>query len=147
MNNYIIFSVLGLFLFSGFAPCAMAADARQKIEMPPMMQEHMLNNMRDHLRALQEFQAALAEKDFDKVADIAEQRLGLSSLEAHGAAHMAPYMPKPMQDIGTEMHRAASRLARTAQEAAVKGDVSPVLAGFAAVLQQCVACHSAYRIK
>ena len=87
-------------------------------------------------------QAALAKKDFDQAADIAEQRLGLSSLEAHGAAHMAPYMPKPMQDIGTDMHRAASRFARTAQEAAVKGDMSPVFAGLAGVLRQCVACHT-----
>jgi len=115
--------------------------------MPPMMQEHMLGNMRDHLRALQEIEAALAKKDFDKVADIAEQRLGLSSLEAHGAAHMAPYMPKPMQDIGTAMHRAASRLAQTAQEAAVEGDMAPVQEGLAALLRQCVACHETYRLR
>ncbi len=131
-----------------FAPLSAAAqDARQLVKLPPMMQEHMLNNMRDHLRALTDIQTALAQKDFNKAADIAEQRLGLSSLEAHGAAHMAPYMPKPMQDIGTEMHRAASRFARTAQEAAVKGDMSPVFAGLASVLQQCVACHTTYRIR
>jgi cytochrome c556 len=128
-------------------PTADAQGARQKVELPPMMQEHMLDNMRDHLRALTAIQAALAKKDFDAAADLAEQRLGLSSLEAHGAAHMAPYMPKPMQDIGTEMHRAASRFARTAQEAAVKGDMSPVFAGLAGVLRQCVACHATYRIR
>ncbi len=134
-------------MLSFSVPSVMAADARQKIDMPPMMQEHMLDNMRDHLRALQEIEAALTKNDFDKVADIAEQRLGLSSLEAHGAAHMAPYMPKPMQDIGTAMHRAASRLAQTAQEAAVKGNMAPVQAGLAALLQQCVACHETYRLR
>ncbi len=134
-------------MLSFSVPSVMAADARQKIDMPPMMQEHMLGNMRDHLRALQEIEAALAKNDLDKVADIAEQRLGLSSLEAHGAAHMAPYMPKPMQDIGTAMHRAASRLAQTAQEAAVKGNMAPVQAGLAALLQQCVACHETYRLR
>ncbi|HYA37290.1 MAG TPA: hypothetical protein VEI74_03340 [Candidatus Methylomirabilis sp.] len=139
--------VLGVFLLVLAVPCAMAADARQKIEMPPMMQEHMLGNMRDHLRTLQEIEAALAKKDFDKVADIAEQRLGLSSLEAHGAAHLVPYMPKPMQDIGTSMHRAASRLSQTAQEAAVKGGMAPVQEALAAVLQQCVACHETYRLR
>lgn len=126
---------------------AAAQDARQKVDLPPMMQEHMLNNMRDHLQALTDIEAALAKKDFDRAADIAEQRLGLSSLEAHGAAHMAPYMPKPMQDIGTEMHRAASRFARVAQEAPVKGDMSPVFAGLSGVLRQCVACHTTYRIR
>jgi cytochrome c556 len=122
-------------------------DARQKVELPAMMQEHMLSNMREHLRALQEIQTALAQHEFDQAADTAEQRLGMSSLEAHDAAHMAPYLPKPMQDIGTEMHRAASRFARTAQEAAVKSDLSPVLAGYSEVLQQCNACHSSYRIR
>ena len=147
MKKQFLFPVLGTILLSMSAPCAMAADARQKIEMPPMMQEHMLGNMRDHLRALREIEAALAKKDFDKVADVAEQRLGLSSLEAHGATHMAPYMPKPMQDIGTAMHRAASRLAQTAQEAAVKGEAAPVQEGLAALLRQCVACHETYRLR
>ena len=147
MKQPLRFPILGVFLLSISTPCAMAADARQKIDMPPMMQEHMLGNMRDHLRTLQEIEAALAKKDFDKAADIAEQRLGLSSLEAHGAAHMAPYMPKPMQDIGTAMHRAASRLAQTAQEAAVKGDMAPVQQGLSALLQQCVACHETYRLR
>lgn len=124
-----------------------ADDARQKVAMPPMMQEHMFNNMRDHLRALQEIQAALARSDFDQAADIAERRLGMSSLETHGAAHMAPYMPTAMQKIGTEMHRAASRFARVAQEAAVKGDMAPVLDGYSRLLLQCIACHESYRIK
>jgi cytochrome c556 len=130
-----------------FAPPAMAQDARQKVEMPPMMQEHMLGNMRDHLQTLTDIEAALAKRDFDKAAEVAEQRLGLSSLEAHGAAHLAPYMPKPMQDIGTAMHRAASRFARVAQEAAVKGDMSPVFAGLSEMLRQCVACHATYRLR
>lgn len=126
---------------------AMALDARQKIDMPEMMREHMLGNMRDHLQALQEIQGALARNEFGRAADIAEQRIGMSSLETHGATHMAPYMPKPMQDIGTEMHRAASRFARTAQEASVKGDMSTVFEAYSRILQQCVACHSAYKVK
>ena len=126
---------------------ANAGDARQPVKLPETMREHMLGNMRDHLRALQEIQAALARSDFAKAADIAETRLGMSSLEAHGAAHMAPYMPKPMQDTGTEMHRAASRFARTAQEASVKGELSPVFDSYSKILEQCVACHSGYRAK
>lgn len=133
----------GLLLVSPL--CASATDARQKIEMPSMMQEHMLDNMRDHLHALQEIQAALAKSDFDKAADIAEQRLGMSSLETHGAAHMAPYMPKAMQDIGTQMHQAASRFALAAQDASADGSVAKAVAALSAVTTQCVACHAAFR--
>ncbi len=47
---------------------------------------------------------------------LAEQRVGMNSLGLHGAAHMAPFMPLPMQEIGTSMHRAASRLAIVLQD-------------------------------
>jgi hypothetical protein len=113
-------------LFIG--PTALAApDARVAVELPPPMRAHMLANMRDHLAALHEIQAALARDEAGRAAQIAEQRIGMSSLESHGAGHMAPYMPKPMQDIGTAMHRAASRFARAAEEASVRRDLRPAL--------------------
>lgn len=106
------------------------------------MRVHMLGNMRDHLQALSEIQAALAAKQLDRAADIAETRIGMTSLASHGAAHMAQYMPKGMQDIGTEIHYTASRLARTAQE----GDGQKALENLALITQQCVACHAGYRV-
>jgi cytochrome c556 len=60
---------------------------------------------------------------------------------------MAPYMPKSMQDIGTAMHRAASRFARVAEEAGVRRDLRPALQALSEVTQQCVACHAGYRLK
>ncbi len=124
-----------------------SADARQVVSFPEPMRQHTLANMRDHLLALQEIDAALSEGAFDKASAVAEQRLGMSSLEAHGAAHLAPFMPKGMQDIGTQMHRAASRFAVEAQNASVSNDVKPALGSLAVVMQQCVACHAAYRMK
>ena len=126
---------------------AWAADMRQAIELPPTMREHMLANMRDHLTALTEIQSALAAGKYEQAADIAENRIGMSSLEKHGAAHMAPYMPKAMQDIGTSMHRAASRFARLAQEAAVNNDLAPALGALGELTRQCVACHAGFAIR
>jgi len=60
---------------------------------------------------------------------------------------MAPFMPKPMQAIGTEMHRAASRFAIAATNATTSNDIKPALAQLAHVTQQCVACHSSYLIR
>ncbi len=123
-----------------------AADTRPLVQMPAPMQEHMLANMRDHLDAMGEIQAALAAGKFGQAAEVAENRIGMSSLEKHGASHMAPYMPQKMQDIGTAMHRSASRFARTAQEAAVTRDLPKVLGALADLTQQCTACHASYRI-
>lgn len=126
---------------------APGADGRQVVDLPQPMRTHMLANMRDHLLALQEIQEALGSGAFDKASTIAEQRLGLSSLQAHGAAHLASMMPKPMQELGTQMHRAASRFALEAQNASVGQDLKPALKALAGVTSQCVACHASYRLK
>ncbi len=122
------------------------ADSRQLVTFPEPMRLHTITSMRDHLLALQEISVALSRNEFDKAATIAEQRLGMSSLEIHGAAHISPFMPQGMQDIGTQMHRAASRFAVDAQTAGVSNDVRPALAALGMVMQQCVACHAAYRL-
>ena len=133
-------------LFLLLLPPAIHADSRQKVDLPEMMREHMLANMRDHLQALTDIQAALGRGDYDKAADVAEQRIGMSSLTSHGAAHMAPHMPAAMQAIGTSMHRAASQFARTAQEAAIDNDAKRAVTALSQVSAQCVACHAAYRV-
>ena len=122
-------------------------DLRQLVELPPMMSQHMLANMRDHLMAINAIQQALANADFDTAADVAENRLGMSSLTSHGASHMAAYMPDEMQTIGTGMHHAASQFAVIAHESAVDGDMQRALRSLSQVTQQCVACHNAYRIR
>ncbi|MDT8403582.1 hypothetical protein [Sulfuriflexus sp.] len=120
-----------------------AEDTRQLVEFPEMMQEHMLSNMRDHLLALNEILINMGNGELDKAADIAEQRLGMSSLELHGAGHMAARMPEGMQQTGTKMHKAASRFALKAQE----GELLPAYRMLSDVTSSCVACHAGYRIR
>ncbi len=128
-------------------PSASAADARQVVRFPEDLRAHTLANMRDHLLALQEIQAALAKQEFDQAGDIAEQRLGMTAMKLHGAHEVAKFMPEGMRNAGTEMHRAASRFALAAKEATASGDFKPVLEAMARITQQCVACHSAYRLQ
>lgn len=125
---------------------APSADGRELVRFPEPMRLHTIASMRDHLLSLQEIDEALSKNEFDKAANIAEQRLGMSSLEAHDAAHLAPFMPRGMQEIGTRMHQAASRFAIEAQNASVGNDVRPALAALGQVMQQCVACHATYRL-
>ncbi len=124
-----------------------SADARQLVRFPEPMRLHTLGNMREHLLTLQEINDALSSGAYDRAASLAEQRLGLTSLEAHGAAHLAPYMPSGMQEIGTRMHAAASRFAVEAQSAGASNDLRPALKAMSDVVQQCVACHAAYRLQ
>jgi hypothetical protein len=139
-----------LVLLAAATGAGQAQDSRELVRLPEPMQEHMLGNMRDHLATLSDIIGDMAEGKFDEAAKLSEQQLGMSSLGLHGAAHMAPFMPQPMQDIGTSMHRAASRLAIVLQDASVSPtfdgmrDVSRALHE---VTTTCTACHASYRIR
>ena len=120
------------------------------VKLPEPMQEHMLGNMRDHLASLNEIIGDVGDGKFDVAAKVAEQHLGMSSLTAHDAAHMAPFFPKPMQDMGTSMHHAASRLVIVLQDASVSPSLDTtrnVSRALHEVTQSCVSCHASYRIR
>lgn len=134
--------VLALFAFSSNSSTA-GNDSRQLVQLPEPMQQHMLSNMRDHLVAINEILISLANGQMERAAEVAEFRLGMSSLQSHGATHMAKFMPEEMREVGTSMHRAASRFALKAQE----GEILPAYNALSAVTSACVACHSSYRIK
>jgi len=140
--------LLALTLSAG--PAMPAEDSRELVEMPAMMQEHILANMRDHLGALDEILGYLAQGDVDEAGKVAESRLGMSSLELHGASHIAKFMPDAMAAAGTEMHRAASRFVIAAQDAEFapgKEAQHAVYGALQAVTSACNACHQSYRIR
>jgi hypothetical protein len=144
----------GLF---GFGDAAMAqhqhehppaqTDARVLVKFPDELRIHTMANMRDHLLALTQIHDALAKDRLDEAARIAEERLGMSSLDTHGAHEVAKYMPQGMQDAGTAMHHGASQFAIAVQESAATGDLKPALAALARTTQACVACHAGYRLQ
>jgi hypothetical protein len=131
----------------GHNAASQITDQRQFVRFPDALRDHTLANMRDHLLALQEIQEALARGKEDLAAQIAERRLGMSSLSLHGAHDVAQYMPQGMQDAGTEMHRSASRFAVEAQNAGVTGDLKPALDALSKVTAACVGCHAGYRLQ
>ncbi len=127
-------------------PTSSFADSRQLVEFPEMMRDHMLENMRNHLLALTGIQQHLALKEYEKATTVAENRLGMFSLSDHSASHTACFMPAAMQQIGTQMHKVASRFAIIVQEGGLEGSTSKIAEGIAGGMQQYVACHSFYRV-
>ena len=127
-------------------PTSSLADSRQLVEFPEMMRDHMLENMQDHLLALTEIQQHLELEEYEKAATFVENQLGMPSLSGHGASHMARFTPAAMQQIGTQMHKAASRFAIIVQEGGLEGSKPKIAEGLAGVIQQCVDCHSSYRV-
>jgi cytochrome c556 len=141
---------IALILLVAATGAGLAQESRALVRLPEPMQEHMLGNMRDHLATLNEIIGDVADGKFDEAAKLSEQRLGMSSLGLHGATHMAPFMPQPMQDIGNSMHRAASRLAIVLQDTSVAptlDSMRDVNRALQEVTTSCTACHAAYRIR
>jgi hypothetical protein len=144
---------------------AMAADSRQPVDFPPPMRQHILANMRDHLAAIAEILAAMAEGHYTQAATVADQRLGLDSPAAEGCQsdhadgsppmspvqgmdrHMAQLMPEGMRKIGYQMHEAASRFVTEAAQAAQTGNPKPALAALSTVMARCADCHSAFKVQ
>lgn len=131
-------------------PAGKSDDSRALVSLPAPMREHMLASMRDHLATLNAVIGDIGQGNFDAASTLLEERLGMSSLPLHHAAEMAPYFPQPMQEAGTAMHHAASRLAITLQNASVAQtyeSMREVNAALHDVTSSCVACHSAYKLR
>lgn len=141
MKSYTIFLFVAVSLFKSIAFAA--EDTREFVKLPEMMQNHMMANMRDHLEAINEILLNMEKDELDKAAEIAESRLGMSSLQSHGADHMAKFMPQGMRQAGTNMHKAASRFALILQD----GDSIQAYRSLSTLTSTCVACHAAYRIR
>ena len=118
-------------------------DPRQLVELPERMQQHMMSNMRDHLAAIHEILVNLANEEFDQAAQVAESRLGMSSLKSHGASHMGKFMPEGMRKAGKRMHKAASRFALKAEE----GEAVAAYQALSEITSACVGCHAGYRVR
>ena len=141
MQKPIITLLLSALLFAQAG--SVQSDTREMVELPDMMRTHMLANMRNHLVVLNEILNYLSNDQLDKAADAAEDYLGMSSLELHGASQIAKFMPEGMRNAGTAMHRAASQFAIIAGE----GEALPAFEKLKDITAACVACHSGYRVQ
>ncbi len=124
-----------------------SSDNRVVVDFPTPMKQHILINMREHLQTISQIQAAIGVGQFEKTAQLAEDQLGMNALKLHGAAENSQYMPRGMQELGTSMHRNASKFAIEIQNSAVTGDLKPALVALSKTTEACAACHASYRLK
>ncbi len=145
-----------------------APDTRTVLDWPPSMRACLLANMRDHLEALSQIMAALSAGDGGKAGQIARERLGLKSPGAGAGArvpqqgkkmssrhdmatmmamHQSALMPEEMKALGYALHESASTFAIDTVAVKPVGDLSAALASLSHVVENCGACHAAYRLK
>lgn len=117
------------------------AKGKERAPLPLLdyMAEHQLQNMRDHLAAVQEILASLAANDFEGI-ERAATRIGTSEKMKMMCDHMGAAAPG-FTDMALNFHRTAD----TIVEAAKKQDKQQVIASLSATVNTCVACHSSYK--
>jgi hypothetical protein len=122
-----------------------SGDLRQLVSMPDQAREFMRNDMLDHLSALNEIIGYLSSNNLDAAADVAETRMGRSSMGKHRGTGMGPgrFMPLEMRNLGWSMHDAASEFSKIAK----KGDLKSTYSALQKVTSSCVACHYTYRTR
>lgn len=120
-------------------------DPRQFVSMPEQSREFMRQDMLDHLLAFNEIIGYLAENNLEAAADVAESRMGRSSMGKHRASGMGPgrFMPLEMRNLGWGMHDAATEFSNIAKQ----GDVKKAYSALQKVTSACVACHYSYRTR
>jgi cytochrome c553 len=113
--------------------------------MPEQARQLMREDMLDHLSALNEIIGYLGENNLAAAADVAETRMGKSSMGKHRATGMGPgrFMPIEMRNLGWGMHESATEFALVAKE----GDLKNANSALQKVITSCVACHYSYRTR
>jgi hypothetical protein len=114
-------------------------DSRTAVPLLPMMANHQKENMRDHLRAVQEIVLALTTDDFPAV-ERATGRIGYSESMGKMCQHMGAGAPG-FTEQALKFHHTADTIATAAR----KRDRAGVLGALSATMQTCVACHATFK--
>jgi len=114
-------------------------DGRRPLPLLPMMADHQKQDMREHLRAVQEIVAALGSDDFESIRRAAA-RLGYSEQVSQMCQNMGAAAPEfTMQALA--FHHAADAIAAAAHDR----DRNRVITKLAATLKACTACHATWK--
>ncbi len=117
-------------------------DGRQTIIVNASERELILAEMRDFLLAGQQITAAIADNQ-PRAAAAAARRVGAQARRAVPDSLMIK-LPLGFKRLGFDTH---ARFDRLAMDAADLGDRTVILRQLGELMNNCVACHAAYRLR
>jgi hypothetical protein len=127
------------FIFSGSV--APSSDGRQALLLEPGERDLVLAEMRAFLEAVQSITAAVGTKDSAKIA-VEARKVGAAAQVAVPGS-LVGKLPLPFKKLGFDTHKKFDMLALDADELE---DPEHSLQQLSDLMQNCVACHAAYRI-
>ncbi len=113
-------------------------DERISLHLNKMQKKHQLENMRDHLEALQHIITLIAIEDYDRASNVAHDRLG-STTEMK--LMCASFGNKQFEELGLKFHSDADKMS----EILKMKDKNKSLHALSKTMASCIACHETYR--
>jgi len=117
-------------------------DERIAIQLTSDEREMILTEMRAFLESVQMITNGITTKDFDAVAKAAETVGHVARQQVPDT--LAGKLPLEFKKMGFDTHAQFSQLSLDAKQL---GDGEHALEQLATVLQNCVACHAAYKLE
>lgn len=119
-----------------------AADGRTAIVLEPGERALILAEMRAFVESIQQITAGLSREDMQAVVQAARQS-GRAAQQQVPTAFMGK-LPLAFKQLGLDTHQQFDQLALDAEQL---GDPAHSLQQLGRLMQNCVACHAAYRIE
>jgi cytochrome c556 len=115
-------------------------DKRTPLKIPPMMKNHVMGNMRDHLAAVNESVKLIGSGNFEAASRVIHDRLGTNE---EMAKMCGMFGNETYRDMGLAMHASADALS-----AEIKSkDMGKIMKALSGTLEKCVACHDTFRLE
>jgi len=113
-------------------------DPRTSLNLPAPMRRNQLAMMREHLQAVNDIVALIAEGKFDAASDIAHSKLGLTP-EMRKMCNM--FANDDFRQIGLAFHQSADELGDVLKT----GNMKRSLSALHNTMNSCVQCHATFR--
>lgn len=117
------------------------SDGRSAIQLTPGEKDMVLSEMRAFLQAVQRITVELSSEDMTNVANSARS-VGMAAQQAVPGALIGK-LPLAFKKLGFDTHSKFDALALNAEQF---GDPADSLKELSVLMENCVACHAAYRL-
>lgn len=131
----------GIYKFVFQGSVSDSTDGRSAIHLDPGEKDLVLAEMRAFLSSVQQITEGIANDDMARVVEHARKVGSAAQGEVPGT--LVGKLPLPFKRLGLDTHNGFDQLAMDAEDL---GDSDHTLSQLATLMQNCVACHAAYRI-
>ncbi len=118
-----------------------STDGRLAIQLNPAERDLIFHEMRTFLATIQQITQGVSEGNMELVVESARRVGSAAQREVPGT--LVGKLPMEFKQLGFDTHSKFDQLAMDAEDL---GDSSHALSQLSTLIQNCVACHAAYRI-